>query len=89
MDRTPPQSRRLQNQYLVLFNFTCAVLWFAVLGRVALLVPLVGFSNVYGGVGNFVKWTQTLALLEVLHSALSAPLTFPISTINVAPRDPS
>lgn len=33
-----------------------------------LLVPLAGFENVYGGVGEFAKWTQTGALLEVVHA---------------------
>ena len=59
----------LQTQYLVGYNLVCAVLWSAVLGRVILLVPLVGFGNVHGGVGEFTKWTQTLALLEIVHSA--------------------
>ena len=59
----------LQTQYLVGYNLVCAVLWTAVLGRVILLVPLVGFGNVHGGVGEFTKWTQTLALLEIVHSA--------------------
>lgn len=61
--------RRLQSQYLTLYNFISAILWLAILGRVILLVPLVRFRNVYGGVGTFAKWTQTLALLEVFHSA--------------------
>ena len=63
-------NRRLQTQYLVCYNLACAVLWTAVLGRLILLVPLVGFANVYGGIGGLTKWTQTLALLEVGHSAL-------------------
>lgn len=29
-----------------------------------------GFGRVYPGVGQFAKWTQTVALLEVLHSAV-------------------
>ncbi len=65
--------RRLQAQYLTLYNFISAILWLAILGRVVLLVPLVGFKNVYGGVGAFAKWTQTLALLEVVHSASGEP----------------
>lgn len=70
MDSRSTPNRRLQSQYLVSYNLVCAVLWTAVLGRVILLVPLVGFGNVHGGVGEFTKWTQTLALLEVVHSAL-------------------
>ena len=65
----PLQSNNPKTQYLILYNFVSAVLWLSVLGRVVLLVPLVGFSKVYPGVGNFAKWTQTLALLEVLHAA--------------------
>ena len=70
MDTRSTSNRRLQAQYLVGYNLVCAVLWTAVLGRVILLVPLVGFGNVYGGVGQFTEWTQTLALLEVGHAAL-------------------
>jgi very-long-chain (3R)-3-hydroxyacyl-CoA dehydratase len=55
------------------------ILWLVVLGRVLLLVPLVGFGRVYPGVGNFAKWTQTLALLEVVHSALGMIISSPIS----------
>lgn len=70
MDTRSTPNRQLQTRYLVGYNLVCAVLWTAVLGRVIFLVPLVGFGNVHGGVGEFTKWTQTLALLEVLHSAL-------------------
>ena len=59
----------LRTQYLILYNSLSGILWTAVLGRVILLVPLVGFSNVYGGVGEWTKWTQTMAVLEILHSA--------------------
>jgi very-long-chain (3R)-3-hydroxyacyl-CoA dehydratase len=60
----------LKTRYLILYNFVNAVFWFAILGRVVLLVPLVGFETVYGGVGDFTKWTQTLAALEVAHAVL-------------------
>ena len=71
MDRRgyPPRSQ-LISQYLILYNLVSALLWVAVLGRVILLVPLVGFQGVYGSVGEFTKWTQTAAVLEILHSAL-------------------
>ncbi|KAK0113207.1 hypothetical protein ONS95_014902 [Cadophora gregata] len=66
----PLQSSSPKTQYLILYNFVNAVLWLTVLGRVLLLVPLVGFGRVYPGVGRFCKWTQTLALLEVVHAAV-------------------
>lgn len=65
---TPSKSTSPKTFYLILYNFVSAVLWAAVLGRVLLFVPMVGFGRVYQGVGNFAKWTQTLALLEILHA---------------------
>lgn len=65
----PLQSSSPKTQYLILYNFVNAILWLTVLGRVVLLIPLVGFGRVYPGVGKFCKWTQTLALLEVVHAA--------------------
>ncbi len=59
-----------KGQYLILYNLISAFLWFAVLARVLVLLAVVGPQNVYGGVGEFAKWTQTLAVLEVAHSAL-------------------
>jgi len=66
----PLQSSSLRTQYLVLYNFVSMILWLVVLGRVILLAPMVGFGQVYRGTGNFTKWTQTMALLEVVHSAV-------------------
>ena len=70
MDTRNAPSRRQQTQYLIYYNLVCAGLWTAVLGRVTFLIPLVGFENVSGGVAEFAKWTQTVALLEVLHSMI-------------------
>jgi len=64
----PLQSSSPSKQYLIIYNFVSSMLWLVVLGRVLLLVPLVGIENVYGGVGEFSKWTQTGALLEVVHA---------------------
>ncbi|RFU28841.1 hypothetical protein B7463_g7486, partial [Scytalidium lignicola] len=75
----PLRSSSPKTQYLILYNFVSSLLWFIVLGRVVMLVPLVGFKNVYGGVGEFTKWTQTLALMEVIHSAVGI-VRAPIST---------
>ena len=81
MDTRNNPHRRLKTesrtQYLTAYNAISGILWFAVLGRVILLLPLVGFGEVYGGVGEWTKWTQTLALAEVLHSATGS-LNLPI-----------
>ncbi|KAG0648976.1 3-hydroxyacyl-deHydratase [Hyphodiscus hymeniophilus] len=75
----PLQSSSPRTQYLILYNFVSALLWVVVLGRVLILVPLVGFGRTYSGVGRFTKWTQTAALLEVIHAA-SGLVRAPIST---------
>ncbi|KAL9101298.1 MAG: hypothetical protein Q9163_003433 [Psora crenata] len=80
----PPgrETSQFKTQYLVAYNLVCATLWLAILGRTILLVPLVGFKDVYGGVGEFAKWTQTLAVAEVVHSALGMS----DAALNVASR---
>ncbi|KAI0994113.1 hypothetical protein K3495_g14070 [Podosphaera aphanis] len=75
----PLTSSSWRTQYLILYNFVSALLWLVVLGRVLMLVPLVGFERVYQGVGKFTQLTQTLALLEVFHSATGL-VRAPIST---------
>lgn len=65
----PLQSNNPKTQYLILYNFISSILWLVVLGRTVLLVPMVGFGRVYPGVGNFLRWTQTLACLEIMHAA--------------------
>ncbi|CAZ85184.1 unnamed protein product [Tuber melanosporum] len=62
--------RPFKDQYLIAYNAVSVVLWFGVVGRTLLLLPLVGHENVYAGVGNYTKWAQTLAILEVFHILL-------------------
>src|SRR5215472_11575625 len=61
----------LKTTYLVLYNFVSAVLWLTVFGRVVSIYSLMGSTDmVFKTTSEFTKWTQTLALLEVAHSAL-------------------
>ncbi|KAI9842157.1 MAG: hypothetical protein M1837_007444 [Sclerophora amabilis] len=76
--RSPPGTS-LKIKYLTVYNFVSAALWLIILGRVVLLLPLVGHAHVYGGVGEFAKWTQTGAVLEILHS-LFGLVRSPVST---------
>jgi len=55
--------------FLILYNFISATLWFSILGRVLVVLFIFNSSRVYLGVGQFAKWTQTLALLEIVFSA--------------------
>lgn len=67
----------LKALYLILYNSISALLWSVVLGRTVLIGGIHGWESVFLGTGEFVKWTQTLAGLEVLHAAtgiVRAPL---------------
>ncbi|KAK5137322.1 hypothetical protein LTR08_000292 [Meristemomyces frigidus] len=70
----PPSYRTL---YLILYNSVSALLWSVVLGYVLSIATVHGYRGVYTGTGQWTKWTQTLAGLEVLHAAIGlvrAPL---------------
>ena len=56
--------------YLILYNAISASLWAIVLARTVRIATVQGWEDVYAGVGEWTKWTQTLAGLEVLHAAL-------------------
>ncbi|PSR94609.1 tyrosine phosphatase-like protein [Coniella lustricola] len=63
--------------YLVVYNALSAALWFVVLSRTAQTFVAKGPEAVFPAVGEWTKWTQTLAGLEILHSVLGvvrAPL---------------
>ncbi|KAG6002462.1 hypothetical protein E4U21_003028 [Claviceps maximensis] len=75
----------LKTGYLILYNAVSAVAWTVVLGRTVGLLYLGGPEAVYGGVGEWTKWTQTMALMEVIHSLLAivrAPLATTIMQVS-------
>ena len=61
-------SKSFGGTYLIQYNVISAVLWAGVLGSVLFIATQYGPDKVYLGVGEFVKMTQTLAALEVIHS---------------------
>ncbi|KAK3680109.1 hypothetical protein LTR78_000486 [Recurvomyces mirabilis] len=70
----PPSYRSL---YLICYNAISALLWAVVLGRVVLIAGIHGPKYVFAGVGEWTKWTQTLAALEIAHAGIGlvrAPL---------------
>ncbi|KAK3044171.1 hypothetical protein LTS18_001979, partial [Coniosporium uncinatum] len=72
--QAPPGKKEqsaIQRGYLLLYNGISATLWFSVLGRLLLLMLLTGWKLVFPQTVGLVKVTQTLALLEVVHSALA------------------
>ncbi|KAI1189923.1 tyrosine phosphatase-like protein [Nemania serpens] len=64
----PKSSSPVKTGYLILYNAVSAMLWLTVLGRVVGVTALRGPQLAYPAVGEFCKWTQTLAGMEVLHS---------------------
>ncbi|KAL9608333.1 MAG: hypothetical protein Q9167_006822, partial [Letrouitia subvulpina] len=67
----PPLTRgELAKEYLSAYNAISALMWLSIFARVLLLLPLTGPASVYDGAGDFTKWTQTAAVLEIVHSAL-------------------
>lgn len=56
--------------YLIAYNTFNAFLWGCVLARLLILYPLVSAKHVPGGLADFCKWTQTLAILEAVHSLI-------------------
>lgn len=75
----PPAKKQsaVKTTYLVLYNFVSAIAWTTVLGRALLLYYLRGPRFVYLGAGDWTKWTQTMAALEILHSALGTDAPSP------------
>ncbi|KAM0738918.1 hypothetical protein ACQRIT_006655 [Beauveria bassiana] len=61
-------SSPLRTGYLVLYNAVSAAAWSVVLYRTVLTCVNFGFAYTYFEVGEWTRWTQTAACLEILHS---------------------
>ncbi|KAF4121292.1 very-long-chain (3R)-3-hydroxyacyl-CoA dehydratase [Geosmithia morbida] len=75
--KQPKPSSPVKTAYLVLYNTLSAAAWSVVLFRTLSIAIQQDPKLVHVGVGEWTKWTQTGALLEVLHSLLGivrAPL---------------
>jgi hypothetical protein len=78
----------VKNGYLILYNAVSTILWATVLGRTVATNILRGPAFVYVSTGNFVLWTQTLMILDVLHglfgmwpSAVACPASLPCPSL--------
>lgn len=72
-DRKPKAPSPVKTSYLVLYNAVSALAWSVVLFRAVSIFAKDGYPFVVTGVGEWTKWTQTVAGLEVLHSLLGKP----------------
>ncbi|KAI4197813.1 MAG: hypothetical protein LQ346_002910 [Caloplaca aetnensis] len=76
----PPLTKsEIVKEYLTAYNSVCALLWLSVFGRVVLLIPITGHESIYEAAGDITKWTQTVAVLEILHSAFGGLASIPAS----------
>ncbi|KAL9633256.1 MAG: hypothetical protein Q9204_003470 [Flavoplaca sp. TL-2023a] len=84
----PPLTKgEVAKEYLTAYNAICALLWLSVFGRTVVILPITAVESVYEAAGDFTKWTQTVAILEILHSAFGlvrSPL--PTTILQVASR---
>ena len=67
--------------WLTTYNWVSAILWGAVLGRVLVTLIAEGPELVYDRTGWLAKWTQSLAAMEVTHSALRTLLFAIFNTV--------
>lgn len=56
--------------YLITYNLVSTVAWLVLLACTVSVNGMEGPSFVYPEIGDWVRWTQTLAGLEILHAAL-------------------
>lgn len=74
--QTPaPPSSPIKNAYLIVYNALSAIAWGLVLQSTVLTLFESGPSIVYLTTGEFTKWTQTAAAMEIIHSLFGKPST--------------
>ena len=77
--------------YLIAYNGTCLVLWSIITLRAVLLIPvLLSHDKLHGlfeALFPLLKYTQTLALLEIVHAVIGLVRASPVTTaMQVASR---
>lgn len=74
-------------KYLSLYNAISAALWAAVLVRLAIVLPLVGFDYTSQGVAPLLIRVQSLAALEIVHAVIGVVRSNPLTVaMQVASR---
>lgn len=69
-----------KNTYLIAFNTVSVAAWLVVFWRGLFAYQKGGYASIYGELGQFWTWTQTLAVMEVVHSLVG--MSFPPSPLN-------
>ena len=89
--RRRPTTSSPKQRYLIGYNAICLALWSTVTLRAVFLIPaLLAHEKLHGlfeALFPLLKWTQTLALLEILHSFIGLVRASPVTTaMQVASR---
>lgn len=63
----------MKTQYLILYNALGAALW----ARVLYATLTTEVLDLYSSIEPWARWTQTLAVAEILHAALGIPTAPP------------
>lgn len=69
-----PQAIPQSHSYLLAYNILCAIFWLHVFLRTIIaLIVFHDVSAVFASLEPWTRWTQTLAVLDILHAALGIP----------------
>lgn len=92
-NQTPrrPATSSLTQKYLIAYNAVCLGLWSIVTLRAIILIPTLAtfgkLEGLYEALFPLLKWTQTIALLEVVHALVGLVRASPLTTaMQVASR---
>ena len=83
------QASPAKTGYLVLYNAVSAAAWSSVLYHTVAIATSQGPRYVHPGIGQWTKWTQTAAALEILHSLFGMPLLPPHRPREATPTRPA
>lgn len=64
-----PDAKKARNDYLIAYNGISAIMWSAVLAQVIGTVVMQGWEKVFSNAANFTRMVQTMAVMEIVHSA--------------------
>lgn len=80
----PTPSSSLTQTYLLAYNALCFLLWSIVTLRALILIPTLSSHGKLHGLLDalfpLLKWTQTIALLEVVHATIGLVRASPVTT---------
>lgn len=81
---TPTTSSPPAQPYLLAYNGVCFLLWTIVTLRALILIPTLSSHGKLHGLLDalfpLLKWTQTIALLEIVHAAIGLVRASPVTT---------